>query len=378
MSQKYVIGLTGNIATGKSIVRRMLQELGASSIDADSLVHLLQKPGTPVYRDIVEMFGAFILNKDATINRKRLGDIVFNVPEAMAALEKITHPAVREKIKRAIKKAPTPVVVIEAIKLLEGGLADHCDAVWVVTAPEDVQMVRLMTRRKLSGEDALRRIRAQAAQADKIARADVVIDNGGDLIGTWNSVQKQFKQLPGAVIAPAVAPAEEKHPPGQRAIVVRRARRTDLKQMAALINASSGGALDYDEAQMMERLFSKGYLLALHGKELIGLVGWQTENLVAGIDDFFVKENKYWPIIGKILMDYIEEAVAELSCEAGLVFLHKKAAAAAKKMLKDRGYITKKPKEMVKAWREAAEDWQAEDTILLVKQYLDRPIMTPL
>jgi len=95
MEGKYIIGLTGNIATGKSIVRRMLQELGASTIDADGLVHALQRPGTRVYREIVELFGTFILNPDVSINRKRLGEIAFCLPEAMKALEKITHPAVR-------------------------------------------------------------------------------------------------------------------------------------------------------------------------------------------------------------------------------------------------------------------------------------------
>jgi len=105
MSQKYVIGLTGNIAAGKSIVRRMLQELGASTVDADSVVHVLQRPGTAVYKEIVQVFGSFILNKDATINRKRLSDVAFSVPDALVELERIIHPAVRRHLLRAIEKA---------------------------------------------------------------------------------------------------------------------------------------------------------------------------------------------------------------------------------------------------------------------------------
>ncbi len=388
MSQKYVIGLTGNIATGKSIVRRMLQELGASTVDADALVHLLQKPGSPVYREIVETFGSFILNDNATINRKRLSDIAFNIPEAMVVLERITHPAVRRQLERAIERAPKYVVVIEAIKLLEGGLAEKCDAVWVVTAPEDAQMLRLVTKRKMSTQSALKRIQAQPPQQEKVARADVVIDNSGNLLKTWNAVQSKFAEIPSPVVeappekipeAPAKPVKEKLKAIDKGSIEIRRATRSDLKAMAALISAASQGDISLDESDMMERLFSKGYLVALQGEELVGVVGWQTENLIAGIDDFFVKSSNLWPSVGKMLVEKVEEAVLELSCEAGLIFLYNKTSILGKKFLEKQGYQPQEIKDLkIKDWRQAATEWQQENANLLVKQLMERRVMTPI
>jgi len=386
MSQKYVIGLTGNIATGKSIVRRMLQELGASTVDADGLIHLLQRPGSSVYREIVDTFGSFILNDDATINRKRLSDIAFNLPEAMIDLERITHPAVRKQLERAIEKAPKYVVVIEAIKLLEGGLTDKCDAVWVVAAPEDAQMFRLVTKRKMSRQGALKRIQSQPPQQEKIAQANVVIDNSGDLVKTWNFVQKKFSEISSPVVeAPSVVeappkPVKEKlKAVDKSSIEIRRASRADLKAMADLMNSATQGEVDLDEAGMMERLFSKGYLIASQGEDLVGVVGWQTENLIAGIDDLFVKSSSLWPSVGKMLLEQVEEAALQLSCEAGLVFLHNKTSFLGKKFLDKQGYEIQKMDELkIKDWRRAAEEWQIDNTTLRVKQLMERRIMTPI
>ena len=380
MKNKYIIGLTGNIATGKSVVRRMLQELGASTIDADRLVHALQKPGNQVYREIIDTFGSFILNPDATINRKRLGDIAFNIPEALTALEEITHPAVRQYIDRAIDRAPSYVVVVEAIKLLEGGLADKCDAIWVVDASEDSQVVRLMTKRHMNNQDTIRRIQAQPPQAEKLARADVVINNDGRLIATWNEVQKKYNEIP----KPEVA---EPEPPKPEVVTVadgdsvefRRAKRGDLAEIAALISSSSQGEIELDESEMMERLFSKGYMVALQQKKIVGVVGWQTENLIAGVDDFFVTSSALWPKIGGQLIDRVEEEVSQLSCEAGLVFLHDKTGPVAKKCLESKGYQAMVAEDMKeRAWREAAADWSIDNTTMLVKQLLERRINTPI
>lgn len=377
MKQRFVIGLTGNIATGKSIVRRMLQELGASTIDADGLVHVLQRPGTRVYRDIVDMFGSFVLNADATINRPRLGAIAFSVPAAMRELEKITHPAVRNQIKYAIDKAPTPVVVVEAIKLLEGELVNYCDAVWVITAPEDVQVLRLMTRRKMSSADALKRVRAQSPQAEKVKRAQVVIDNGGNVLHTWNAVQREYNKIPLVVQLKQRKQVPEKAVDVEK-VVVRRAKRNDLRAMADLLRQGSQSALDFDETQMMERFFSKGYFLASQGDVLLGVIGWQAENLVAGVDDFFVRTGSNWEKLGGRLLDEVESAAKELSCEVGLLFLQPEVESAAKKVLAAKGYQYKTRDELVKVWREAAEDWQEDGTLLLAKQYLKKRINAPL
>jgi dephospho-CoA kinase len=192
---KYLIGLTGNIATGKSTVAKMLEELGAIVIDADALVHELQQPGTPVYKDIVAAFGPGILDRAGEIDRKALGSIVFADPEKLRTLESIVHPAVLIESARRIAEAPTPIVVYEAIKLIEAGRAEMCDALWVVTARSDVQLQRLMRDRHMSEAEARQRIEAQPPQSEKVARATVVIDNSDTLDDTQRQVVAAYRAI---------------------------------------------------------------------------------------------------------------------------------------------------------------------------------------
>ena len=192
---KYLIGLTGNIATGKSTVAKILEELGATVIDADALVHELQRQGMPVFDDIVAAFGPGILDRAGEIDRKALGAIVFADPEKLHMLESIVHPAVLIESARRIMEAPTPVVVYEAIKLIEAGRAEMCDALWVVTARSDVQLQRLMRDRHMSEVEALQRIEAQPPQSEKIKRAAVVVDNSGSLEETRRQVIAAFRDI---------------------------------------------------------------------------------------------------------------------------------------------------------------------------------------
>jgi dephospho-CoA kinase len=177
----YIIGLTGNIACGKSQIAGILRDLGAELIDADRVAHELLEPGTAEYGRIVERFGREILLADGAIDRRKLGGIVFADPAALRDLEQILHPGVRPRIRARFAAAQVPVVVVEAIKLLEVGLYLETDAVWVVTADRDSQIQRLMDSRGLSRQEAETRVDAQPPQSEKVARADVVIDNSGDL-----------------------------------------------------------------------------------------------------------------------------------------------------------------------------------------------------
>jgi dephospho-CoA kinase len=194
-SAQYIIGLTGNIATGKSTVAKMLEELGATVIDADALVHELQRRGTPVYDDIVAAFGPDILDQAGEIDRKALGAIVFADPAQLRRLESIVHPAVLIESAQRLMAAATPVAVYEAIKLIEAGRAEMCDALWVVTARPEVQLHRLMRERHLSEAEARQRIAAQPPQSEKIRRATVIIDNSGSLEETWRQVTAAFRAI---------------------------------------------------------------------------------------------------------------------------------------------------------------------------------------
>lgn len=183
----YLLGVTGNIACGKSTVLARLAEHGAETIDADRVVHALMEPGETVWSAVREAFGDGILTPAGQINRRALGAIVFNDPAQLARLERISHPAVRVRIVAMIDDAArrdVRVVVIDAIKLYEGGLAERCDETWVVICDPAQQLARLMARNGFDAAEARRRIAAQPPQAEKITRADVVIDNSGLLDAT--------------------------------------------------------------------------------------------------------------------------------------------------------------------------------------------------
>lgn len=189
----YIIGLTGNIATGKSTVARMLRDLGATVIDADQVAHEVMRAGTPVHQAVVAAFGPQVLRADGEIDRARLGAMVFSDPQRLARLEALVHPAVLEEVARRIAAAPTPIVVIEAIKLIESGMT--VDTLWVTTCPFEEQVRRLTAERGLSREEAERRVRAQPPQDAKIARADVVISTDGSLEETRARVVAAWQAL---------------------------------------------------------------------------------------------------------------------------------------------------------------------------------------
>ena len=192
---RYLIGLTGNIATGKSTVARMLVDLGAERIDADALVHDLQRQGTPTYEKIVAEFGPGILREDGEIDRKALGAIVFADPGRLRALEAIVHPAVSAESRRRMSETKADVVVYEAIKLIEAGRHAMCDAIWVVAAPRAAQIARLMRDRGLSEAEARQRVEAQPRPEEKLKHATVVIDNGGSLDDTRQQVAKAYAAI---------------------------------------------------------------------------------------------------------------------------------------------------------------------------------------
>lgn len=176
------IALTGGIASGKSAVSHRLAELGASIIDSDLLAREVVEPGTPALAAIVRRFGEGVLNPDGSLDRAALGALVFSDAAARADLNAIVHPAVRRRAGELWLASPPHAVVVHVIPLLvETGQADDFDIVVVVDVPAEVQLARLRERNGLTRAEAEARLAAQASREERLAVADVVIDNAGTL-----------------------------------------------------------------------------------------------------------------------------------------------------------------------------------------------------
>jgi len=192
----FVVGVTGNIATGKSTVTAMLAELGATVIDSDLVYRELVGPGRSLVGELAARFGEDIVAADGSLNRPALGKIVFSDSQALADLDRIAHPAVIAEVDRRIAGIKSGVVVLDAVKLIESGHAERCDAVWLVVADPDVQVTRLMKRNRLPELEARRRVASQPPLETKLARSDLVIDNSGSRDELREHVERAWLALP--------------------------------------------------------------------------------------------------------------------------------------------------------------------------------------
>jgi len=200
----FKIGLTGGIASGKSLVSRMFVDLGAHCIDADSIAHDLMRPGEKVYDEVVQKFGNEILNPDKTVNRAKVAELAFDKRRPrIYELNRIMHPEVIERYESWMEeirgREPDAIAILEAALVLEAGLRRRFDRIVVVTCKPQQRMERWAQRFHLDPETAkaevTRRMMAQAPDEAKIQAADYVIDNGGSIEETRKQVQKVFDAL---------------------------------------------------------------------------------------------------------------------------------------------------------------------------------------
>ncbi|MFF3562962.1 dephospho-CoA kinase [Streptomyces sp. NPDC002574] len=190
------VGLTGGIGAGKSEVSRLLSSYGAVLIDADRIAREVVEPGTPGLAAVVAEFGEDVLTADGSLDRPRLGGIVFSDPERLRALNAIVHPLVRERSAELEAGAGPDAVVVNDVPLLaENKLAPLYDVVVVVDAAPDTQLDRLVRLRGMTEDEARSRMAAQADRAERLSIADVVIDNDGPLEALEPQVRRLWEQL---------------------------------------------------------------------------------------------------------------------------------------------------------------------------------------
>ncbi|MNO38783.1 Dephospho-CoA kinase [compost metagenome] len=194
-----IMGLTGGIASGKSTVSAMFVDKGARLVDADVIAREVMLPGSPVLAAAVQQFGEDILLPDGTLNRVRLGEIVFNAPEARQKLNDLTHPAIRREIKNRMyaleQEDPRRLILVDIPLLYESELDNLFQEITVVYVPRELQLVRLMERNRLTPEQAEGRLQAQMDIELKRSRANYVIDNSRDLAHTKQQVDVLWDRL---------------------------------------------------------------------------------------------------------------------------------------------------------------------------------------
>jgi dephospho-CoA kinase len=376
-SGKFVIGLTGNIATGKSVVRRMFEHLGAYTIDADALTHRTYAKGAPGYQQVVDKFGKWLVNKDGEIDRSKLGSLVFNDRDAMAQLEEIVHPLVRQAADILIKRAHQQVVVIEAIKLLEGDLRKVCNSIWVTNAPQEVQIERLIRKRGFTRERALERIHMQSAQSAKVAIANIVITNTGSYDNLWKQVSAAWKEVvPGAGKAETETIKRPVTTSGE--FSAKRGKPKNSSAIAEFVTRLSKGKRKMTAEDVMEDFGDKAYMLLHLDAKLVGLAGWQVENLVTRTTDIFLEENMNKQKALETLIKEVEHASSELQSEASLVFLMDELIAQ-ESLWKQLGYERRTPETLgVQAWKDAANEAMSAGSTLLFKQLRQDRVLRPI
>jgi dephospho-CoA kinase len=371
---KYVIGLTGNIATGKSVVRKMLEHLGALGIDADGLAHRAMAKGAPGHQAVVDTFGHWILGVDGQIERPRLGRLVFADADALARLEAIVHPLVRQAVGFLIRRTAHKIVVIEAIKLIESQIGTQCDSIWVTYAPQEIQLKRLIEKRKMRKPEAQMRIASQPSQDAKIAAADVVIRNDGSFEKTWSQVLDTWKKLVPSLETAPLKPVAT--PSGE--MMVQRARPSHAHELATLVNRLSNGEKSVTRSDIMAAFGEKAYLVLEVSGKSAGLVGWQVENLVARTNEVYLDEGLPVAESIKVLMLEVERASSDLQCEASLVFLGPELAGR-QDVWDELGY---KPTTIdalsVRAWQDAAKESMPAGTVLFFKKLREDRVLRPV
>ncbi len=376
-ADKYVIGLTGSIGTGKSVVRRMLEHLGAYGIDADAITHRAISRDAPCFDDIVKTFGTHILTPEGQINRQKLGRIVFNDPEALAMLESIIHPLVEQAVDLIIRRASQKVVVIEAIKLLESNLAKECDAVWAVYSPPEVQLSRLTHNRNMTEEEARQRMAAQVPQESRFAEAAVVIKNSTTFDDTWKQVTAAWQRhVPTANARPIPVSQPVKLSLGE--VNIERAGPKNVDEIVEVLNRLKGSQAGDAVTSSTITLGEKAYLILRIEQNPMGILAWQVENLVARTTEIALDSALPPAQFLPLMINEMEKASTDLQCEASLIFVPEQLAHH-DILWTGLGYEKRTPSSLeVLAWQEAAEESMPAGTTLFFKQLREDRVLRPI
>lgn len=404
---KVIVGLTGNIATGKSAVMRLAHDHGALTIDADKIVHELMDNDATMQAAIAVAFGAEVRREDGRINRARLGEIVFADPSAMRDLEAMVHPAVGKEVDARILASKQRVIFIEAIKLLEGNLRAICHQVWVTRCSPQRQLERLRVCRGLETEVAAVRIKAQPSQEEKVAQSDVLIDTNGLMKDTEAQFKIAWVRLPDPATAQAMnrlprpdeteasgtkpltgrllshkgatprKGAGEIRPPRLKPserpddLQVRRARPSDIPSILLLIQKATDGKVQMKRAELLMALSERGYFIGQVGTEISAVLGYNIDSQVARIDEVYIYPLEMASQTGKAVLEDIEISAATHMGQIIVAFLPEDSPEPIRELFESEDYAPMPFEEMTRGWQMAVEEAQPEGTTCLVRLLRD-------
>ncbi len=377
MSEKFIIGITGNIATGKSVVKKMLENLGAYTIDADNVANSALAKGAPAYKETISQFGNEILGIDGEVDRKKLGEIVFNDPKKLKKLEDILHPLVQKAVQFLINRSSKQVIAIEAIKLLESPLREQCDSIWVVSSDVDTQINRLELNRDMNEAEAKARLANQSSQKEKIRHANVIIQNDATLVDTWKQVlaawivtvinrRIEIKEHPSELI-------EDK----KKKLHVVHAMPKHAGYVAKFLNEIRPTNEILEDLDVLERFGDKAYYLLMEEEQIIGLIGWQVEDLVAQVDEIHFRK-KEGQIKGlRLLFEDLESSSEILNTE--VIYVKISEDLSKKTVWRDLGYELIELDEIkVNIWKKAARKLIEEKHDLMFKELKSERVLLPI
>lgn len=412
---KLIIGLTGNIATGKSAVMRLAADHGALTIDADKVVHDLMNKDKKLQQAIAAQFSSKVLRDDGRIDRNTLGQIVFSDPESLAILEAIVHPVTRAELDKRILDSKAAVVVIEAIKLLEGNLSDSCHQIWVTRCDRQKQLERLRVCRGMGTAEAANRIKSQGAQEEKVAFADVVIDTNGLMADTESQFEMAWSRLPDltgieakprldltalpipqpgpktteateteAETAVAEETAKEKSTAPDMSdlaplemtdlpddLQVRRARPNDIPSILLLIQQATDGAVKMKRGDLLLALSERGYFIGQVGSDISAIFGWNIDSQVGRVDEIYIHPPEMISVTGTAVLQEIENSAKAHLCQIIVVFLPNNSPDDLRRLLVTHGFETMAEESLTSHWRLAVEESQPDDTFYMIKVLLD-------
>ncbi len=401
LKNKVIVGLTGNIATGKSAVMRLAADRGALTIDADKVVHQIMEADSTMQAAIALAFGSEVRRNDGRIDRRALGNIVFNDPQALADLEMLIHPAVRHEVVKRIQETDKSTVFIEAIKLFEGGLSDACHQTWVTRCTKQRQLDRLRICRGMETGEAAVRIKAQPPQEEKVAQADMVIDTNGTMRDTEAQFEMAWQRLPDAAAADPVmmtlppnpsAPIDKTEDADEAEdtavtetpstiigrpddlpddLEVRRAKPNDIPGLLLLIQRATDGKKKMKRTELLMSLSERGYFIGQVGTEISAVMGSSIDSQVARIDEMHIYPEEMTAVTGTAVLAEIEKSAFSHMCQAILAFIPNDAPPSLREMFTHAGYQAEPEEELARNWQEALKESQPEDTIYLIKILMD-------